>query len=153
MSAIIFKKQSKMSRPTKNRKVSTPPKMIGFKPYGLKKCKKESIVLNYDEFEGLKYMNYDNLQQEEAAIKMDISRPTFTRLYNSALKKIATAFVEGKSIEIEGGNVQFENEWLRCTKCYKLIDGKNNHIRCVNCKLYGKNELVNLIKPASKEKN
>jgi uncharacterized protein len=125
--------------------------MIGFKPYGLTKCKKESVVLNYDEFEGLKFINYDNLHQDEAAAKMEISRPTFTRLYNNALKKIATAFVEGKSIEIEGGNVQFENEWLRCTKCYKLIDGKKNHIRCVNCKLYGKNELVNLIKPLEKE--
>jgi uncharacterized protein len=120
--------------------------MIGFRPYGLKKCRRESVVLNYDEFEGLKHINYDNLQQGEAAAKMGISRPTFTRLYNSALKKITTAFVEGKSIEIEGGNVEFDKEWLRCMKCYKLIDGKNNHIRCVNCKLYGQSELVNLIK-------
>ena len=124
--------------------------MIGFKPYGLKRCKKESITLNYDEFEGLKFINYDNIKQDEAAARMEISRPTFTRLYNNALKKIATAFVEGKSIEIEGGNVQFENDWLRCTKCFKLIDGKKNHIRCLNCKLYGKNELMSLIKPIIK---
>jgi uncharacterized protein len=135
-----------MSRPQRNRRVCTPPKMIGFKPYGLKKCKRESVILNYDEFEGLKYINYDNLQQEEASEKMGVSRPTFTRLYNSALKKIAAAFVEGKSIEIEGGNVEFANEWLRCMKCYKLIDGNRNHIRCAGCELYGKNELVNLIK-------
>jgi uncharacterized protein len=135
-----------MPRPQRSRRVCTPPKMIGFRPYGLKKCKKESVILNYDEFEGLKYINYDNLQQDEAAEKMGISRPTFTRLHNNALNKIATAFVEGKSIEIEGGNVKFENEWLRCMKCYKLIDGNKNHIRCTNCNLYNKEELVNLIK-------
>ncbi len=140
-----------MSRPTNSRKVSTPPKMIGYKPYGLQRCKTESIILNYDEFEGFKFINYDNLQQDEAAARMEISRPTFTRLYNNALKKIATAFVEGKSIEIVGGNVEFNDEWLRCMKCYKLIDGKKNHIRCINCKLYGQGELVNLIKPVVKD--
>ena len=142
-----------MARPTNSRKITTPPKMIGFKPYGLKKSKKESIVLNYDEFEGFRYINYDNIQQDEAAKRMEISRPTFTRLYNNALKKIASAFVEGKSIEIEGGNVYFENEWLRCTKCFKLIEGKQNHVRCLNCKLFGKNELVNLIRTEAKEKS
>jgi predicted DNA-binding protein (UPF0251 family) len=135
-----------MPRPQRNRKVSTPPKMIGFKPYGQLKCKQKIITLNYDEFEGFKYINYDNLQQDEAAAKMDVSRPTFTRLYNNALKKIATAFVEGQSIEIVGGNVQFDKEWLRCMKCYKLIDGNRNHIRCANCEFYGREELVQLIK-------
>lgn len=133
-----------MPRPQRSRRVCTPPKMIGFKPYGIKKCKQECIVLNYDEFEGFKFMNYDNLPQEEAASRMGISRPTFTRLYNSALKKIATAFVEGKSIEIEGGNVKFESDWLRCMKCYKLINGRKNHIQCANCELFDKEELVDL---------
>jgi uncharacterized protein len=142
-----------MARPTNSRKINTPPKMIGFKPYGLPKIKQESIILNYDEFEGFKYIDYNNLQQDVAAERMGISRPTFTRLYNNALKKIAIAFVEGKSIEIQGGNVYFENDWLRCKKCFKLINGKENHIRCVNCKLYGKNELVNLINPIVKEKS
>jgi len=118
--------------------------MIGFKPYGLKKCKTESIMLNYDEFEGFKYINYDNLQQDDAAEKMQISRPTFTRLYNSALKKIATAFAEGKCIEIIGGNVEFESEWLRCKRCYKLINGKKNHVRCNGCNFFGEEELVHL---------
>jgi len=30
---------------------------------------------------------------------MNVSRPTFTRIYNSALELIAKAFVEGKAIE------------------------------------------------------
>jgi uncharacterized protein len=35
---------------------------------------------------------------------MSVSRPTITRIYNKALKQIAIAFVDGKAIEIEGGN-------------------------------------------------
>lgn len=138
-----------MSRPPRNRIVTTPPPMIGFKPYGLKRCKKESVTLSYDEFQGFKYINYDQIKQDDAAARMGISRPTFTRLYNCALKKIAIAFVEGKSITIVGGDVQFDQEWLRCLKCFKLIDGNSNHIKCVNCKLYGSEELVNINKPPS----
>jgi len=131
-----------MPRPPRNRKVCTPPKMTGFKPYGLNKCSSQPIILSYDEFEGLKYINYDNLQQGEAAAKMEISRPTFSRLYQSALKKIATAFVEGKTIEIEGGNIQFTNEWLRCRICYKLINGRKNHEQCAECRFYDDEEKI-----------
>jgi predicted DNA-binding protein (UPF0251 family) len=123
--------------------------MIGFKPYGIEKCKKESVNLTFDEFQGFKYINYDFIRQDEAAAKMGISRPTFTRLYNSALKKIALAFVEGHSIVIVGGDVQFEQEWQRCLKCFKLIDRNTGHVRCTNCKLYGNEELVNIIKPTA----
>jgi DNA-directed RNA polymerase subunit RPC12/RpoP len=77
---------------------------------------------------------------------MDISRPTFTRVYNSALKKIAQAFIECKAIEIEGGNVEFEKQWYKCKKCFKLIDGLENHIRCKGCELFGSKELVSLNK-------
>jgi uncharacterized protein len=133
-----------MPRTQRSRKVCTPPKMLGFRPYGLKKCKKKSIVLNYDEFEGLKYINYDKLSQDAAAEKMGISRPTFTRLHNSALNKIAKAFVECLIIEIEGGNVVFERDWYKCGICFKLIDGIENHQKCKNCNSFGDNELVNI---------
>jgi predicted DNA-binding protein (UPF0251 family) len=122
-----------------------PPPMVGYRPYGLKRAKSAQVVLNFDEFEGLKFIHYDGLMQEEAATKMGISRPTFSRLYNQALKKIATAFVEGKSIEIQGGNVEFDKEWLRCKRCYKLIDGNVEHIRCAKCKFFDSSELVNVI--------
>ena len=36
---------------------------------------------------------------------MDISRPTVTRIYNSARQKIADALVNGRSITISGGDV------------------------------------------------
>jgi Zn finger protein HypA/HybF involved in hydrogenase expression len=75
---------------------------------------------------------------------MNVSRPTFTRIYNIALELIAKAFVEGKAIEIEGGNYELEKDWYRCKKCYKLIEGLENHFKCKDCTAYGENELIKL---------
>lgn len=133
-----------MPRPQKSRKVCNPPKMQGFKPFGIAVCETEHIVMQYDEYEAIKLVNYDNLPQEEAAERMEVSRPTLTRIYNSALKKIAQAFVEGKSIIIEGGNFEFDKDWYKCKKCFRLIEGLDNHVKCSGCNRFGNEELVNL---------
>ncbi|MEI6346795.1 MAG: DUF134 domain-containing protein [Bacteroidota bacterium] len=133
-----------MPRPFRNRKICQPPQMAGFKPFGMPRCKSESIDLQFDEFESLKLVMYEKLSQDEAAEKMNVSRPTLTRVYNRGLEKIAKAFVEGLSIEFAGGNVEFEQEWFRCKKCFKLIAGLENHERCGNCQSFGKNELMNI---------
>jgi uncharacterized protein len=133
-----------MSRPVRNRKIVDPPKMNGFKPFGMPLCKKKSVKLQFDEYESFKLVEYENLSQDLAAFKMEISRPTLTRIYNSALKKIAKAFVEGLAIEIEGGNVEFEKDWFKCNRCFKMFEGMENHIKCKNCPQYGKEELINL---------
>ncbi|NTW32521.1 MAG: DUF134 domain-containing protein [Bacteroidetes bacterium] len=133
-----------MARPQKNRKICNPPPMKGFKPFGIPLCKAEKIKLTYEEYESIRLVNYVMLPQDKAAEKMNVSRPTITRIYNKALKIIAKAFVEGKAIEIAGGNYKFEKEWFKCKKCHKLIQGVNNHIKCENCLLYNENELINL---------
>lgn len=134
-----------MPRPFLNRKICNPPKMAGFKPFGMPLCDIKPIKLHFDEYESINLVDYENLSQNIAAERMNISRPTFTRIYNSALKKIAKAFVECLSIEIEGGNVEFEKEWYKCRICFKLIEGHKNHKKCKNCKSYGISELINLM--------
>lgn len=133
-----------MARPIRNRKILNPPKMAGFKPFGMPLCELEVVKLQFDEYESINMVNYKNLTQDAAAEKMDISRPTFTRVYNSALRKIAQAFVECKAIEIEGGNVEFDKQWYKCNKCFKLIDGLENHVKCQNCNSFGNKELMRL---------
>jgi len=118
--------------------------MKGFKPYGLPACKIEKVIIKMEEYESIKLIDYDLLSQDKAAEQMNVSRPTFTRIYNSALKTIAKAFVEGKSIEIEGGSYQLDSDWYRCVKCFKLINGLENHSKCKNCCNYGDNELIKL---------
>jgi predicted DNA-binding protein (UPF0251 family) len=118
--------------------------MIGFKPFGIPLCEIEPVTLKIEEYESFKLVDYDLNSQDKAAELMNVSRPTFTRIYNRALKTIIKAFVEGKAIMIEGGNYQFDKEWFRCKKCYKLIEGLENHIKCADCKIFGTDELVNL---------
>ncbi len=133
-----------MPRPQKSRKVCNPPKMQGYKPFGIAFCETEHVMLQYDEYESIKLVNYDNISQEEAADCMNISRPTLTRIYNSALTKIALAFVEGKSIIIGGGNIEFENDWFKCRKCYKVVEGDSDKIECSNCNYQEPENIVNL---------
>ena len=62
-----------MSRPVRSRKISNPPKMSGFKPYGaLINNDNKSIRLQYDEFESIRLVSYLNTPQDEAANIMGI---------------------------------------------------------------------------------
>ncbi len=133
-----------MSRPKQFRKIVSPPLMTGFKPFGIPRSQLEEVVLHYDEYEAVRLLDYEGLMQEQAAERMNVSRPTLTRIYESARKTIAKAFVEGKMIVIEGGNVDFGRQWFRCRKCHKLVDGVENHIPCKNCVSFGNEELTPL---------
>lgn len=129
-----------MARPEKYRKILQPPIMKGFKPYGIPHCKVNSIQLTLEEYESIRLVNYEMLQQKEAAVLMNVSRPTLTRIYNKALKTITKAFVEGKAIEIEGGNYEFDKEWYRCKKCHNLVEGEHKQVICKTKKDFCKRE-------------
>lgn len=131
-----------MPRPQQFRKIASPPLMVGFKPFGIPRSELETIVLKMDEYEAIRLLDYEGLMQEQAAEQMNVSRPTLTRIYESARKTIAQALVEGKMIVIEGGNVDFGKKWFRCRKCHKLVDGTENHIPCKNCVSFDTDELI-----------
>jgi predicted DNA-binding protein (UPF0251 family) len=120
--------------------------MKGFKPFGIPRKMLDEVTLLYDEYEAIRLVDYEGLHHEKAAEQMNVSRPTLTRIYEKARKTVALALVEGKMINIEGGNVQFDREWFRCRRCYKLIGGMENHIRCKDCNTYGEDELIPIIK-------
>jgi len=75
------------------------------------------VDLSVDEYEALRLADYEGLEHKEAAEKMGISRPTFTRLIDQARKKFASGIIEGKEISIEGGNFQFLQHVARCRNC------------------------------------
>jgi len=133
-----------MARTEKSRKVCNPPRMVGFRPFGQEIREQEPVVIHFDEYESLKLVGYDLLSQEDAAVRMNISRPTLTRIYNNALHKMIRAFVEGRAIFIRGGNIEFDREWYKCRKCFRLIDGTDNHVKCEGCRSYGPDELIRL---------
>lgn len=109
-----------MSRPKRKRLIVKPPVMEGFKPFGIPMTDLEPVILLYEEYESIRLSDYEGFTQEQSAEKMNVSRPTFTRIYEKARRTIAQAFVEGKAIFIEGGNYHTEDCWYRCEKCMKL---------------------------------
>ncbi|MDP8315380.1 MAG: DUF134 domain-containing protein [Candidatus Celaenobacter antarcticus] len=106
-----------MSRPRKIRRVSKPPICSRFKPVGIPARLLDVVDLSVDEYEALRLADYEGLEHKEAAEKMGISRPTFTRLIDQARKKFASGIIEGKEISIEGGNFQFLQHVARCRNC------------------------------------
>ena len=90
-------------RPKKTRWVKCMPRERCFKPLCKSLSKSESIYLSLDEFEAMRLSCLEELHQVDAAKKMKVSRPTFTRIETSAHKKIADALVNIKVIRIEGG--------------------------------------------------
>ena len=143
-SLYLHPKKNIMPRPVHSRKIEGPPRMMGYKPFGMEKCRMGSVNLKLEEFESIRLAIYETCSQEEAAKSMNVSRPTFTRIYNRALKAIAQALIEGRCLEIDGGDFLTDKEWYRCNKCNKIIEGKDNHTRCVNCKSFSINELVRI---------
>lgn len=69
-----------------------------------------------DEFEAMRLADLDGLYQEQAAEQMYVSRPTFSRIIDSAHRKLADALVHGKALRIEGGPVQMEGR--RCCRMH-----------------------------------
>jgi len=64
---------------------------------------------------------------------MNISRPTFTRLYDKARKNIARAFVEGKAIFIQGGTYITDDYWYRCYDCHETMISMKPAKQCRKC--------------------
>ena len=69
----------------------------------------------------------------EASKIMNVSRPTFTRIYDKARKKVAKALVEIKPIIVEGGNVEFDKHWYRCNDCNDVYEETEDE-NCPTCK-------------------
>ena len=95
-----------MPRPCKNRFVSGQPESVAYKPAGIPARALAWVCLGLDEFETMRLLDHQGLDQEKVAELMGISRPTVTSIYASARKKIAEALTEGKAISIEGGPVE-----------------------------------------------
>lgn len=94
-----------MPRPFKNRNITGLPTCVVYKPAGIPARQLEWVNLELDEFESIKLIDHLDYDQAKAAEAMGVSRPTITRIYSSARKKIAKALTQGCAIQIEGGPV------------------------------------------------
>ena len=89
-----------MVRPRLCRRIRVNPNVTYFKPQGVPLRFLEVVELTTEEAEALRLRNIKDLEQEEAAKKMNTSQSTFQRILSSAYKKIADALINGKAIKI-----------------------------------------------------
>ncbi len=88
-------------------------------------CKGESVDLGLDELEALRLTDLEELYQVDAAQMMNVSRQTLGRILKSAHKKVADSLINGKRINIHGGNVRHQQKiksqdkrgYCICPKC------------------------------------
>ena len=89
-----------MPRPRLFRKIRFDPNTTYFKPQGIPLRMLDEVELTMEEIEALRLKNIENLEQTDAAKKMETSQSTFQRILMSAYKKISRAIIEGKAIKI-----------------------------------------------------
>ncbi len=90
------------------------PGVTFFKPAGIPMKVLEEAQLSVEEAEALRLKDLEGMEQEPAAEKMNISRPTFQRILVSARRKVADAILNGKAIRITGGNYETEFRRFYC---------------------------------------
>ena len=109
-----------MPRPYCQRRIAGRPAASVFKPLGVPLRELDGIVMTLDEFEAIRLADLGGLYQEQAAAQMGVSRPTFSRIVDSAHRKVADALVHGRALHIEGGPVHME-----ARRCCRLHDAEN----------------------------
>lgn len=99
-----------MPRPPKCRRVTGRPVADYFKPAGIPVRDLELRTLALDGLEVLRLVDCEGLDQDEAARRMEVSRPTVTRILQKARKTVADMIVHGLALRIEGGYVTQHTE-------------------------------------------
>lgn len=99
-----------MPRVPKRRKILNFPDYYSFVPEEAEAGNRGEVMLSLDEYEALRLLDYENLNQEECAFRMGVGRTTVTAIYENARKKIACAIVEGRRLCIAGGNIEIDRE-------------------------------------------
>ncbi|MCD4664804.1 MAG: DUF134 domain-containing protein [Bacteroidales bacterium] len=124
-----------MPRPKNERIVQTPPIFREFKPLGISARLLNKTSLSLDEYEAFRLADNVSLSHAEAAEEMEISRSTFTPLIEQARKKVADLIINGSLLQIEGGNVHFRKNIIKCLNCGYMFDMNINSsfTECPEC--------------------
>ncbi|HSQ75352.1 MAG TPA: DUF134 domain-containing protein [Bacteroidota bacterium] len=126
-----------MARPFKQRFVGPHPTVTTFKPQGVPANELDFLTLTLDELEAIRLADLEGDDQEQAAMKMHISRPTFGRILERGHRVVADALFNGKAIQIGGGPVVTARRGqVRCRLCRRAWDiplSVATDFRCPRC--------------------
>jgi predicted DNA-binding protein (UPF0251 family) len=107
-----------MGRPKKRRWVEIEPGVTFFKPRGIPLRSLQQTVITVDELEAMRLADFLEMTQEEVAQRMQVSRPTVTRMLSRAHQAVADALVHGKAICIQGGDYRLGQQCPECGQWY-----------------------------------
>ncbi len=98
-----------MPRPKKKKRITNIPICSRFAPEVQDRGK---IELTVDELEAIRLTDLMHLDQSECAREMNVARTTAQNIINSAHQKIADALVNGKVLEISGGDYEYDDDFM-----------------------------------------
>jgi len=133
----MHRKEKKMPRPRKHRRIEFIPDITEFAIKGKGKIK-QTIKLSLEELEVIRLIDLEELDQEQGAFSMGVSRGTLQRILNSARNKIANFLVNGSNMIVESGEENIRECLYLCKSCNSVysMDDKNNNQNiqmCPNC--------------------
>ena len=120
-----------MSRPRIPKRICDVPQVDTLTPSGRTGPSSEIVNMSVEEYEVVRLIDYEGMNQEQCAQVMGVARSTVQRLYNNARKKIADSIINVKVLKISGGD-------------YSLCVKKRNAEICQGCNRHqrrgGRNE-------------
>jgi len=123
-----------MGRPRKCRWVETEPGVTFFKPRGIPLRSLEQMIITVDELEAMRLADFLEMTQEEVAQKMQVSRPTVTRMLARAHRAVADALAHGKAICIKGGDYRLGQQGDSCGQ-WSELEGDAALPDCCSCQV------------------
>lgn len=95
-----------MPRPRKCRRVGREPVHTFYKPQGVPLEGLTGVNLSVEGLEAIRLADADNIDHLEAAERMGVSRPTFSRILAEARRIVGRALSNGWAIHIDGGSYE-----------------------------------------------
>ncbi|MEH0370972.1 DUF134 domain-containing protein [Vibrio mimicus] len=90
-----------MARPKIPRRIGCHPPVSCFKPNGVPMSQLDSVELAPDELEALRLVDQLGLQQQQAALQMQVSRQTLANLVKAARFKVVDCLLNQKALHIQ----------------------------------------------------
>ncbi|MGV2701868.1 UNVERIFIED_CONTAM: DUF134 domain-containing protein [Aeromonas salmonicida] len=93
-----------MPRPKIARQICGRPAHSCFKPNGRPMHQLEQVALAADEFEALRLVDLEGMQQQEAAVVMGVSRQTLANILKKARYKVVDCLSQGKALMMQASD-------------------------------------------------
>jgi predicted DNA-binding protein (UPF0251 family) len=98
----------------------------------------EDVRLTVDEREAIRLADLLGMSHEDAGRQMGVSRATFGRIIQRARRTVADALINGKAINVEGGNYRIMQgpRMFKCAECSHIWEeprGTGRPLGCPEC--------------------